>query len=102
MVVRSRPQPRSKRFSMAATTSGFVAKAFEKYFYEFSMYDQVRSSREAWEQCRCSLWVHHIHMSTSAMVLMRVNCADHAGVQQAHQVEGAIHCAVRGRWFSSV
>ncbi len=24
-----------------ATTSGFLAKAFEKYFYDFSMYDRV-------------------------------------------------------------
>ena len=29
---------------MAATTSGFLGRAFEKYFFEFSMYDSVRDA----------------------------------------------------------
>jgi hypothetical protein len=42
---------RVKHEKMAASTSGFLAKAFEKYFFEYSLYDKVRESGMGAECC---------------------------------------------------
>lgn len=54
------------------TTSAFVSKAFEKYFYDFSMYDQVFykfiSSREQYVALR-----HVTYVTLGLMSLINFN-----------------------------
>lgn len=73
------------------TTSGFVAKAFEKYFYDYSLYDQVRD---------CKSMRHAPRAKGDGMVGCRgamsiptlaLACA---GVPQVHLVAGAVCGAV--------
>mmetsp|Transcript_18430 Transcript_18430/g.39612 ORF Transcript_18430/g.39612 Transcript_18430/m.39612 type:complete len:105 (+) Transcript_18430:110-424(+) len=54
------------------TTSGFIGKAFEKYFYDFSLYDQVFNkyikSRGQYVALR-----HVAYVSIGLMTLINVN-----------------------------